>query len=275
VLDENTPATIPSESVPTYIGIDGLDDFYDRYRQHYGPYVREQNPLEVDFEFLVGLKNHQTAIELQTLFDLALNERLPLGGLTEFGYTVEDKRNYSYNLKHQPHLALASEVFNEITEVSDVDARAPYLIEKGFRQIDLITLKQFLSQYDSDYIEQESQKAQLRYVLEVLPSMKAAVSKKMILSTGHYQKKMLVMVYFRHHVEQNVWRNWGLKMMATLDVPRQRILADYLVEKVGGMVSITSVKTPHTSFKWEKRIESGELERVIQAGLVKYNMEVQ
>ena len=145
VLDENTPATIPSESIPTYIGIEGLDDLYDRYRQHYGPYVRDENRLEVDFEFLAGLKNHQTAIELQTLFDLALNERLPLGGLTEFGFTVEDKRNYSYNLKEQPHLALASELFNEITDVSDIEFSAPYLIKKGFRQSDVAILKQSVS----------------------------------------------------------------------------------------------------------------------------------
>jgi hypothetical protein len=105
--------------------------------------------------------------------------------------------------------------------------------------------------------------------------MKSSVSKKMILSTDHYYSKMLVMVYYRHHVEQTVWRNWGLRMMATLDPQRQRILADYLVERVGGVVSINSVEGPHKAIGWEKRIESGELERSIQAGIVKYKMEVE
>ena len=273
VLDENTPATIPIEPIPTYIGQDGLENLYKRFRQHYGPYVRDENPQKVDFEFLAGLKNHQATIELQTLFDLALNERLPLEGLAEFGITVENQRNYTYNLKQQPHLALASELFNKLTEVSDVDINSPYLIERGFRQSDLDTLKQFLSQFDTGYIEHKLQKEQIRYVQEALPSMKAAVAKKMVLSTDSYYRKMLVMAYYRHHVEQNVWRNWGLKMMATLDPQRQRILADYLVEKITGLVSMTSVKTPNKALSWERRIESGELARVIQAGLVKYNLE--
>jgi hypothetical protein len=257
-LNHTLGIDIPPNSIQTRIGKEGLDDLYNRFEQHYGEFVRKDNPRKVDFDFIFGAKNAQTTMELTYLIELAMQEGLPIERFERFGIKSLGDQSYDYNLKQSPHLALPRNLFTTLSSASDIKVHASDLLKKGFRQVDLSILKKYLKKNNNKSESDSDTLAYITYLSDNIEFFESIVQKKQILSPGYYQHNLKKLSYIRSYIGFNSKRNWALTLLSQLDSQRQRILKSYLIETMSNQISITATPSDSGNAAFEKLVESGQ-----------------
>lgn len=262
-LNHTLAADIPPSSIQTRIGKEGLDDLYNRFEQHYGEFVRKDNPRKVDFDFIMGLKNSQVSFELDYLFNVGLDEGLPIEKFTRFGITEQNNGRFTYDFGQSPYLASPKSLFTMLTNDKRVSSFSPLLLAKGFRLNDIKIIR--------DHIKNKSLKNMLHeqevfYLRNNLTLLKQAIALKMILSPEKYEHKLASLSYISNFLRQVVYRNWALLLMSKLDSQRQRILKALLIERLNGDVSFSRSSRNKSAERFARSINNIDMER--------YNKEV-
>ena len=263
-LNHTLSADIPPDTIQTRIGKEGLDDLYNRFEQHYGEFVRKDNPRKVDFDFIFGAKNAQTTMELHYQLGLAIEERLPMERFTKFGIRTKDDGSFQYDLKRSPYLATPDDLFAALTTTSSIRILSYSLLRKGFRQNDIPTLKSYLSLTANE--RGKPTQAYITYLNDKLSFFETTFESKQVLKPNHYQQIIGQPSYIRHYLNFNHQRNLALTLLSRLEPHPQRILISYLVESLSTQVSLApSPPTKNGDLSsFERRLKSGQLRQKIK-----------
>lgn len=264
-LNHTLAADIPPSSIQTRIGKEGLDDLYNRFEQHYGEFVRKDNPRKVDFDFTFGAKNAQTTMELNYQLGLAIEERLPMERFSKFGITKENGGSFRYDLEHSPHLASPHDFFAALTTASSIRILSYSLLKVGFRQNDIPTLKSYLVLADNE--RKKPTRAFITYLDEKLDFFETTFKSKQVLKPEHYQQIIGQPSYIRHYLNFNHHRNLALTLLSRLGPHPQRILISYLVESLNTRVALSPspVLESGALSSFERRLNSGQLRQKIES----------
>ncbi|NQZ06311.1 MAG: hypothetical protein HRT35_04035 [Algicola sp.] len=266
-LNHTLAADIPPDTIQTRIGKEGLDDLYNRFEQHYGEFVRKDNPRKVDFDFIFGAKNAQTTMDLHYQLGLAIEERLPMERFAKFGITSKDDGSFSYDLKHSPYLATPNNLFAALTTASSIRILSYSLLKKGFRQNDIPTLKSYLTLATNE--RGKPNLAYITYLNEKLSFFETTFESKQVLKPEHYQQVIGQPSYIRHYLNFNHHRNLALTLLSQFKAHPQRILISYLVASLSTQVSLAPSSPPKNGApsRFERELKSGQLRQKIKSHL--------
>ncbi len=262
-LNHTLAADIPPSSIQTRIGKEGLDDLYNRFEQHYGEFVRKDNPRKVDFDFIMGLKSSQINFELNYLFNVGLDEGLPIEKFTRFGIGEQSNGRFSYNFTQSPYLASPKSLFTMLSSDKRVVSFSPLLLERGFRNHDIEIIMKHIK---TNNLQNMLREQEVFYLHNNLTFLKQAIALKMILSPEKYEHKLASLSYISDFLRQLVFRNWALLLMNKLDAQRQRILKTLLIERLNGDVSFSRSSRNKNASRFARSINNIDMKR--------YNKEV-
>lgn len=199
-------------------------DFKRSVRDYFAAYERQ---YERDAEDASSLIRNRTAYEAwaDTEWQLvrSLDDGMPLGDLSEFGFEREEDGSYTVKVKDHPQWMAIDLALATLRVPSIYDAYARDLRERGFRDQDLAALKNYL---DSNNWESAAF-AQNKPLTEsfALRAQARHRAKRAI-----DPEETMAFVYQRNRNSLEARRAWAVGLLDTLDKQRQRILLSYFGE---------------------------------------------
>jgi hypothetical protein len=243
------------------VGDEGITKLYERYKSHYGEFMRKDNPREVDFDFIFGLKTSRMNMELRYLLGLALDEGVPLYSFEEFGIVYSNDGTYEIEYEKHPHLALPRNLFLTLTTKQDVEFFTRELISRGFRQTDLAILEKYLEQYPMNKTPKTYSYDYFTYLSGKMSELTQTVKHKNQLPPAKYRQIMGQPRFARDYISYKIQRNWALTLLAKLDPQRQRILKSFLMERLTSKTNSHPSGPPDDFSYLEQQLLSGERQK--------------
>ncbi|MFT4929800.1 MAG: hypothetical protein ACI8WB_005935 [Phenylobacterium sp.] len=257
---------INQQDVQTEVTAAGVQPLYQSFVEHYSAFMNKTTQGVVDFEFIMSAQNSQTAQQLQYLFRRAIDEKLPLDAFADFGITRDDNNHYYIDLKTHPHLALPAQLFGVIFGGSHMFLNSSALISRGFTKKDSLVLKNYMKQFDADYMEKESSHVQAALLYHRLSHLQATVASKSILDPDYYRHQFEQQNAMYFSTMNNKWRNWGLKLLSQFEPQARRILQSYLVEKLSSSIKISA--SENQTDRLEKNIVGKDVAQRLKTVLI-------
>jgi hypothetical protein len=271
-LNHTLGGDIPIDKIKTHVDETDIAALHRRFSKLFGRFIDGKASQSVDFDFLMGNQNVDEAIKLHYLLGRIIDEGLPLTNFEDFGISRNDNGSYHFNFGDSPYLALPEPLFRRLTNQSWNEKGFEALRERGFRQSDLDIVRKHL---DNNSPEEEMNRLSDSFSLQQLPKLKSLVASKMILNKESYAHYFIAMSYLNSYRRQNVWRNWGLKLMSQLGQQQQRILKSYLLEALvyNRTISATQQHEFDASLRhFEEQLTSGRYEKELRSSLISNNM---
>jgi hypothetical protein len=198
-----------------------------RFEAHFQTFERKQKDAD-PAAFMRDQRAHQQWSDLFFTLRLALDERLPLQDLAEFGLVAQADGSYVVDLRKfpqwQPLAARLYRLSNPEVFESYVDA----LRARGFRDSDLATLRQYLATHDPRSRVLAEGRPLIETFARRLQQRPAAVPLNL--------EEMLAYRYQKDSLKAEIERQWAVELFDTLDPQRQRILASLLDEYEGSLM---------------------------------------
>ena len=144
--DHTLAVDIPDSQIITHVGKEGMAPLFQRFMDHYGQFVDPENPRELDFEFVMGFKNYETARQLEHLFYLALNEGQDMSAFKVFGIEVNGRTIKYSSLGHKIFRS-PSDIFRSIAMASAPEHYKKYMTRIGLKMVDIIQIIQYCDNY--------------------------------------------------------------------------------------------------------------------------------
>lgn len=236
-INEITALEISNDNVQIKVGKDGLNKLYNRFEQHFQHIAAEGHDKESLYNFIMGLESSNKSLNLGYLFNVALDEGLPLDRFSAFGINKVKDKTYSYDLSISPYLATAEQLFRPIEGESSIDFSSHELIRRGFRQIDIEMMKNYVSNHNK---VQELLALQISYLDAIRPGLEQTVELNHVINPNYIEQELLKLDYHGLYMRQRVWRNWALGLLATLDLKRQNALRIFLIDNLKSNVTKTA-----------------------------------
>lgn len=152
-----------------------------------------------------------------------MDEKKPIGDLTEFGLIPQEDGSYTINNQLYPQWAPLDRQLTILRTPVIFDAYAPELKRRGFRDHDLEALKTYLDKNDperSAFVENKPLVESFGAKVQSLHRARKSIARE-DLKSYFYQTK-------RNADEAR--RQWAVGLLDVLDPQRQRILASYFEE---------------------------------------------
>lgn len=152
-----------------------------------------------------------------------MDEKKPIGDLTEFGLIPQEDGSYTVDLQQYPQWAPLDRQLTILRTPVIFDAYAPELKRRGFRDQDLEALKNYLDKNDPErgaFVDNRPLIESFAAKVQSLHRAKKSLGRE-DLKAYFYQTK-------RNADEAQ--RQWAVGLLDVLDSQRQRILASYFEE---------------------------------------------
>lgn len=265
-LSKVEPLAIYDDIIDKIIHLDA-HELYHRFDNHFGRFVGE-HAQPVTFDFIVGEQTSATTNELMYLFGKALGDGADIAPFTEFGIFPDTDGGYKIDYETHPFLIEVQTLLDAFSEASDMIDHSENLRQRGLRLDDVKRLRQFLQNHDIKYLEKQFDPHRALTLKALMPHLKLTIAKKHVLAEQIYFAQFDAISFVDDYLRLNVYRNRGIKLLATLDKRAQRILQSYIVERIRiSRAASVSTSNSRNSLYWEEQINSGKIERKIESKL--------
>lgn len=152
-----------------------------------------------------------------------LDERKPIGDLSEFGLTKKDDGSYVVRLKEYPQWAPLDSLLTVLTNPDVLESYAVELKARGFRDRDIELLRDYVAKNN---FERTAFAANKPLIESFAVRVQARDRAKMPVD----REQVMAYVYQRTRNWEEARRTWAVGLLNSLDKQRQRILASYFEE---------------------------------------------
>jgi len=153
----------------------------------------------------------------------AIDVRRPLGDLSSVGLERRDDGSYRIDYNKSPQWGRPDEQFSAVLNEVDWQGFGAHLISRGFRDVDVAKLKEYLSTHD---LQKESRRASLPLTL----SFSKVVKKYDNIKRPVDDATVLSYIYQREKATAEMGRQWVEGLLNSIDAQRARILLSYFEE---------------------------------------------
>ena len=161
--------------------------------------------------------------ELKWLVTRAVDDRLPLEGLSAIGFVKRENGSVEIDLNAFPQWASFSDVLVAMMPTMDYDLTGALLINRGFRESDIAAVRNYLATHDLKLaIAAKTLPIAISFsrLIKKHDGLKLAVSRDLVYS----------FIYQREKAEAMTQREWAEGLLQVLDAQRVRVLHSYFDE---------------------------------------------
>jgi hypothetical protein len=198
---------------------------------------------------------YQQWFETQWRLQRAIDQKRPLGDLSEFGLIRNADGSYSVDLTEYPQWEPLPVRLDRFREPQLLDIHVEALRVRGFRDADIEALRAYIAK--SPPRNQSSATE-----LDITESYFARVKAQLAAKQKAIPSQLLSYMYQSRRISIENERAWALGFLDSFDQQRQRILESYLQEQGGGLTIAPDNIDGLVEFVVDG-IASGDLERQI------------
>lgn len=161
--------------------------------------------------------------ELKWLVTRAVDDRLPLEGLSAIGFVKRENGSVEIDLNAFPQWASFSDALVAMMPTMDYDLTGALLINRGFRESDIAAVRNYLATHDLKLaIAAKTLPIAISFsrLIKKHDGLKLAVSRDLVYS----------FIYQREKAEAMTQREWAEGLLQVLDAQRVRVLHSYFDE---------------------------------------------
>jgi hypothetical protein len=229
-----------------------------RFEQHFQTFQRKQQDPD-PAAFIRDPQAYRQWSDLYFAVLLALDERVPLGDLAEFGLVAQPAGTYSVDLRKFPQWEPLDARLHALANPEVLESYEPALKARGFRNEDLDALRTYLATHDQ----------RLRIYAEGRELVDTFARR---LQNGRQARQplnlddVLTYRYQKERLKAEIQRQWALGLLDTLDAQRQRILASFFEEFESTLTLGVPTQSLEQTLQEEARpILSGEYVQILGA----------
>jgi len=192
-----------------------------KFEAHFQTFERKQKDADPG-AFIRDVQAYRQWSELFFAVKLALDERVPLKDLADFGLVAQTNGSYVVDLRKFPQWQPLDTRLYRLSNPDVFESYVPALLARGFRDDDIATLRKYLAAHDPRVRIQ----AEGRQLVETFAKRLKARAAGQPLNL----EEVLAYRYQKDSLKAEVERQWAVALLGTLDPQRQRILASFLDE---------------------------------------------
>ncbi|HKE92906.1 MAG TPA: hypothetical protein VKB34_01255 [Povalibacter sp.] len=153
----------------------------------------------------------------------ALMDNKPVGDLTEFGLRLEEDGSYSVKAREHPEWVPLDSLLTTLLDSQDFNEFAPQLKDRGFRERDLVVMKQYLGSNTPERLAFKENKP-------LVETFAAHIRSQNQVRKVPDREQVLAYLYQRARNYEEARRRWAVGLLNALDSQRQRILVSFFEE---------------------------------------------
>ena len=161
--------------------------------------------------------------ELKWLLTRAVDDRLPLEGLSAIGFVKRENGSIEIDLNAFPQWASFTDALVAMMPTMNFDLTGPLLINRGFRESDIAAIKNYLATHDLSA-------ASAAKTLPIAISFSRLVKKYDGLKLAVSRDLVYSFIYQREKAEAMTQREWAEGLLQVLDAQRVRVLHSFFEE---------------------------------------------
>jgi hypothetical protein len=192
-----------------------------RFEAHFRTFERKRKDADPG-AFIRDLQAHKQWSELFFAVKLALDERVSLKELSDFGLAAQPDGSYVVDLQKFPQWQPLDTRLYRLSSPDVFESYVPALLARGFRDEDIATLRKYLATHDPR-LRIYAEGRQLVETFAKRLKARAAVQPLDL-------EEMLAYRYQKESLKAEVERRWAVALLDALDPQRQRILTSFLDE---------------------------------------------
>jgi hypothetical protein len=189
-------------------------------------YVASMETLKTPLEQVRDKASLRERFDTHWLLGRLVDEHAPLPELAELGFEARGDGSYSIDTQKHPEWRPLGRDLSTISNAAAVDALAPGLIARGFREDDLAALRKYAGEHNLDQLRAERK-------LAIVLSAATAAKKLQKIRRPFDDQAMLAYFYQKSLGAEEVEQQWAEGLLNSLTPQAQRILASFYAEQPG------------------------------------------
>ncbi len=192
-----------------------------RFEAHFQTFQRKQQDAD-PAAFIRDQRAYRQWSDLYFAVKLALDERMPLGDLAEFGLDAKADGSYVVDLRKFPQWEPLDARLYRLTNPDVFESCESALRARGFRDSDIAALRKYLATHDPRLRVQTEGTQLVETFAKRLQARRAGQPLNL--------EEVLAYRYQKVSLRSEIERQWAVELLDALDPQRQRILASFLDE---------------------------------------------
>ena len=173
--------------------------------------------------------------KLRRLLGLAIDAGYDLSYMAEFGL-IKQEQGYYIDFKQHPQWASMSSLFIRLRESSDLTLAEYYLAKKGFSQSNIDSLREYLIEKPAKIIVFQAEQSLLKTRQEFLTNaIRSQGNDRENSALKGFQHEILTTHEMVRKIRFDSWNQWAVGLLNSFEKQQQRILLDYLQNRLGSM----------------------------------------
>jgi hypothetical protein len=240
-----------------------------KFEAHFQAFQRKQQ----DADAAAFIRDRQARKQWSDLYfavKLALDERVRLEDLAEFGLVAQANGSYVVDLRKFPQWEPLDDRLYLLTNPGVLESYEPALRARGFRDSDITALRTYLATHDPRLrIHAEGRQLIETFAKRLQGSRQAGQPLNL--------EDVLAYRYQKASLKAELDRQWAVGLLDALDPQRQRILAAYLADEFESSLTLGPPTAPlrQTLEQEAQPIVSGDYVRMLTAEEAELRQDVQ
>lgn len=193
-----------------------------RLKAHFNAFERKQQESEPG-AFIRDRAAHKQWVDLHFSITRAMDEGRPLTNLAAFGLIATPDGQYTIDLKAFPQWDPLDARLFLLSNPDVLESYVPALEARGFRDIDVDTLRTYVSTHDPRQLSYPEGR-------QLFDSYAKRLQKRKATGQPLDVDEMLAFRYQKDSIRLEAERQWAVGLLDALDDQRQRILASFFDE---------------------------------------------
>jgi hypothetical protein len=202
---------------------------------HFQTFQRKQQETD-PAAFIRDRQAHKQWFDTYFAVQLALDERVPLQDLAEFGLVARANGSYVVDLRKFPQWQPLDDRLYRLTNPAILQDYEPALLARGFRGSDIAALRAYLVGHDPRL----GIHAEGRELLDTFAKRLQGRQPGQPLNL----EEALAFRYQKAALKAEIERQWAVGLLDALDLQRQRILATFLFDEFESTLALGTPTAP-------------------------------
>jgi len=207
-----------------------------KFDAHFQTFERKQKDADPG-AFIRDVQAHQQWSDLFFAVKLALDERVPLKDLADFGLVAQANGSYVVDLRKFPQWRPLDDRLYQLTNPDVFESYEPALLARGFRDSDVSALRKYLATQNPRWRVHEEGRPLIDTFAQRLQKRRQAGQPLNL-------EEVLAYRYQKASLKAELERQWAVELLDVLDRPRQRILASFLFDEFESTLTLGKPSAP-------------------------------
>jgi hypothetical protein len=207
-----------------------------KFEAHFQAFQRKRQDAD-PAAFIRDRQAHKQWSDLYFAVKLALDERVRLEDLSEFGLVAQANGSYVVDLRKFPQWEPLDRRLYPLTDPAILESYEPALRARGFRDSDIAALRTYLATHDSRLgIHAEGRELVDTFAKRLQGRRQAGQQLSL--------EEALAFRYQKATLKAEIERQWAVALLDALDPQRQRILAAFLFDEFESSLTLGTPTAP-------------------------------